>query len=487
MAEYFDVVIVGGGICGITAAYYIQNDCPHKTYVLLEGRGDIGGTWDLFKYPGVRSDSEMYTFGFPFRPWSEKAKIAPGNEILQYMKDTVNETGIIDHVRANQEVVKADYSSELAQWAIETANGKKFTCRYFFVCTGYFKYDEPNQPVWPGMENFGGKIVHPQQWSDDIDYTDKKVIIVGSGATSVTMVPVMAEKAKLVTMLQRSPGYFFTVARNGDLFDKFVSSFLSQNMAWTLSRWKHIAIQFSFYKFAKQFPSLTRKFIMNAARRQLPANFNVDVHLNPRYNPWDERLCACPSGDFFRSIREKKADIVTDTIAEFTKTGVKLASDGKELAADIVVTATGFQMQDNFPVNKIKVTVDGKPYDAPKTTNYKDFMLSDIPNFFFILGYLQESLTLKAEIMARYVTRVINHMERSGYNQCCPRNPTTHSGEFLSFTSGYLKRVESRLPRPCTSPVWSLFGTYIPDKFALAWRNVEDGGLFFSGKAKAKL
>ena len=481
--EHKDVVIVGAGICGITAAYYISKNCPNKTYVLLEARDRVGGTWDLFKYPGIRSDSDMFTFGFSFRPWTKKNIIAPGADILSYIHDTMDSCGITPNTRCGEKVATAEFSSADGLWRITTAMGKQYTASYFFSCTGYYRYDQGYTPDFKGRDRFQGKVMHPQHWDEDFDYSGKRVVVIGSGATAATIVPVMGLQAASVTMLQRSPGYFVAAPARGDPFDHTVSRLLSMIhpvLGFKASRWKHIYMQAFLYQVSRYFPQTVKQMVMAGIRRQCPEGFDVDTHFNPKYNPWDERLCACPGGDFFKALRRNQADVVTGHINTFTEDGIQL-TDGRELPADLIVTATGFHMQSNFPVNDIAVKVDGVLYDAASKVLYKDMMLSDMPNFFFVLGYLQESLTLKAELVAGYVTRIINHMDQYGYTQCMPTGGEAVQGiEFLGLKSSYLQRSKDRLPSQAKSSGWNLYGTYMPDLVALSLRGVDDGHLAFS-------
>jgi len=453
-AKHVDVLIVGAGISGIAAAYYLQTRCPHKTYTILEGRDAIGGTWDLFRYPGVRSDSDMHTLGYSFRPWREAKAIADGPSILKYIRETAAEYGIDQKIRFGHQVRCATWSSADATWTVEAETGAdspdgaerqivRFTCNFLYMCSGYYDYAHGYTPDWPGVERFAGRIMHPQQWPDDLDYDGKRVVVIGSGATAVTLVPALAERAAHVTMLQRSPTYI--VARpSEDAIANWLRQHLPAGVAPGAARWKSVLFGMYFYSLARRKPAETKQAILKMTREQLGPDFDIETHFSPRYNPWDQRLCLVPDADLFRAIKSGKVSVVTDTIETFTESGIRLRL-GEELAADIIVTATGLSMK---LMSGARLIVDGKPVDVSKTMSYKGMMYSDIPNFATAMGYTNASWTLKCELTSAYVCRLLNHMARHGYTHCTPRrrDPSITEEPLLTFTSGYIQRAMDTLP-----------------------------------------
>lgn len=481
MTEHFDVLIVGAGLSGIGAAHHLQVDCPNKTFLIVEGREALGGTWDLFRYPGIRSDSDMHTMGFSFRPWTQDKVIADGSEILKYLKDTAAEYGIDRHIRYGLRVVEVRWKTEDARWTVEMECGaerdrRSLTCSFLFMCSGYYSYAAGHAPEFAGADRFQGTIVHPQQWPKDLDYAGKQVVIIGSGATAVTLVPSMAKTAAHVTMLQRSPTYI--VARPGtDPLAVNLRQKLGNKWAARITRWRNILLGIYFYRVSRKTPEKMSAAIIGGARAALGEGYDM-AHFTPRYNPWDQRMCLVPDGDLFTTIREGHATIVTDTIDSFTASGIKLTS-GKELPADVVVTATGLKMQ---LISGVKVIVDGKPVELNKTFNYKGTMFSGIPNFALAMGYTNASWTLKAELSFLYVCRLLNYMDRRGYRSAVPNLIEGSIGEqpMVTLTSGYVQRVINELPKQGTKKPWALHQNFALDSVTMRYGKVDDGALRFS-------
>lgn len=481
-AEHVDVLIVGAGISGIAAAYYLQTRCPKKTYTILEGRNVIGGTWDLFRYPGVRSDSDMHTLGYSFRPWREEKAIAGGPSILKYIRETAAAYGIDQKIRFGHQVRCATWSSADATWTVEAETGPDgeiacFTCNFLYMCSGYYDYAHGYTPDWPGIERFAGRIVHPQQWPDDLDYDGKRVVVIGSGATAVTLVPALAERAAHVTMLQRSPTYI--VARpSEDAIANWLRQHLPASVAPGAARWKSVLFGMYFYNLARRKPAETKQAILKMTREQLGPDYDIEKHFSPSYNPWDQRLCLVPDADLFTAIKSGKVSVVTDTIETFTETGIRLRS-GEELAADIIVTATGLSMK---LMSGARLIVDGKPVDVSKTMSYRGMMYSDIPNFATAMGYTNASWTLKCELTSAYVCRLLNHMARHGYTHCTPRrrDPSITEEPLLTFTSGYIQRAMDTLPHQGSQRPWKLYQNYALDLLSLRFGRLEDGTMEFA-------
>ena len=481
-AEHVDVLIVGAGISGIAAAYYLQTRCPKKTYTILEGRNVIGGTWDLFRYPGVRSDSDMHTLGYSFRPWREEKAIAGGPSILKYIRETAAAYGIDQKIRFGHQVRCATWSSADATWTVEAETGPDgeiacFTCNFLYMCSGYYDYAHGYTPDWPGIERFAGRIVHPQQWPDDLDYDGKRVVVIGSGATAVTLVPALAERAAHVTMLQRSPTYI--VARpSEDAIANWLRQHLPASVAPGAARWKSVLFGMYFYNLARRKPAETKQAILKMTRDQLGPDYDIEKHFSPSYNPWDQRLCLVPDADLFTAIKSGKVSVVTDTIETFTETGIRLRS-GEELAADIIVTATGLSMK---LMSGARLIVDGKPVDVSKTMSYRGMMYSDIPNFATAMGYTNASWTLKCELTSAYVCRLLNHMARHGYTHCTPRrrDPSITEEPLLTFTSGYIQRAMDTLPHQGSRRPWKLYQNYALDLLSLRFGRLEDGTMEFA-------
>jgi monooxygenase len=487
--EHVDVLVVGAGLSGIGAACHLRQRCPKKSFVILEGRGAIGGTWDLFRYPGVRSDSDMYTLGYRFRPWRDAKAIADGPAILNYIRETAIEFGIDRKVRYNHRVRSASWSSDDARWTVEAEVGPdssvvRLTCNFLYLCTGYYDYESGYTPEWPGVESFGGQIVHPQKWPEGLDYTGKRVVVIGSGATAVTLVPAMAERAAHVTMLQRSPTY--VVSRPAeDKVANWFRRYLPERAAYVLTRWKNVLLGMFFYNLARTRPELMKRIITKGVRKQLGESFDLK-HFTPHYNPWDQRLCLVPNADLFRTIREGRVSVVTDHIETFTQTGLLLKS-GERLDADIIVTATGLVLK---LMSGLRLFVDGAPVELSKTMAYKGMMYSDVPNLASALGYTNASWTLKCDLTSEYVCRLLNYMERHGYVQCTPRSndPTVTEEPIIDFTSGYVQRALHTLPRQGSKTPWRLYQNYLKDLSMMRFGRVDDGTMEFrSGQNSAEV
>ncbi|MFQ3456326.1 NAD(P)/FAD-dependent oxidoreductase [Bradyrhizobium sp. UFLA01-814] len=481
MSADFDVLIVGAGLSGIGAGYHLQANCPNRSYAILEGRDCIGGTWDLFRYPGIRSDSDMYTLGYSFRPWTEPKAIADGPSILNYVRETARVYGIDKNIRYNHRVVRADWSSADSQWTVEVERGpektiERFTCNFLFMCSGYYKYEHGYTPDFPGIADFAGRVVHPQKWTDDIDYTAKKVVVIGSGATAVTLVPEMAKTAAHVTMLQRSPTY--VVARpDEDKVANWLRARLPAKLAYGLTRWKNVLFGMYFYRLCKRDPERVKKLILGGVRHALGPDYDVATHFTPRYNPWDQRLCLVPNGDLFQSLRNGGSSVVTDQIETFTRGGIKLKS-GNVLDADIVVTATGLDLQ---VLGGLEINVDGARVDLSKTMNYKGLMYSGVPNLAAAFGYTNASWTLKCDLTCEYVCRMLNHMKANGYAQVTPRrnDPTVTELPWVDFSSGYIQRAAARFPKQGSRRPWRLYQNYALDIVTLRFGSLKDEAIEF--------
>jgi monooxygenase len=458
MADHFDVLIIGAGLSGIGAAWRLQQQLPGKTYAILEARDAIGGTWDLFRYPGVRSDSDMFTLSYPFRPWREPESIAPGDKIRRYIEETAAEGGIRPHIRFGARVVTADWSTPDARWTVGLADGSSLTCNFLYGCAGYYDYATGYQPDFPGISDFSGQVIHPQFWPSDLDYTGKKVVVIGSGATAVTLVPAMATDAAQVTMLQRSPTYM-TVLPERDVIADGLRRVLPPGLANRLTRAKNIALTQGFYQLARRRPQRVRKILRSFAVRALNDPAYVDEHFNPTYDPWDQRLCVIPSGDLYEAIKSGRAGIVTDHIDTFVPEGLRLRS-GRVLEADIVVSATGLSL---IPIGGVRATVDGKPVDIGETSAYRGIMLGEVPNLAYCIGYTNASWTLRADLSHRYVMRLLKHMERNGYAVATPQTPGGRGRPLLDLSSGYVQRALDKFPRQGDRDPWLVRQNYLRD------------------------
>lgn len=482
--EHFDVVIVGAGLSGIGAGYHLQTAAPGRTYAILEGRSAIGGTWDLFRYPGIRSDSDMYTLGYAFKPWVEAKAIADGPSILNYVRETAAENGIDRHIRYGHMVKRASWSTEAAAWTVEAEVAGRlvqFTCNFLFLCGGYYSYEGGYTPEFPGVESFKGRLVHPQKWPKDLDYAGKKVVVIGSGATAVTLVPEMAKTAAHVTMLQRSPTY--VVSRPAE--DKMANSlrkWLPGKLAYDIVRLRNVLFGMYFFKLAREKPAAVKANILKMVREQLGPDYDVDKHFTPTYNPWDQRLCLVPDADMFNEIKSGRASVVTDHIETFTPTGIRLKS-GEELEADVIVSATGLVLE---VWNGMEISVDGRPIDASQTLSYKGMMYEGVPNMASAFGYTNASWTLKCDLTCEYVCRLLNHMKKTGQRQVTPVNtdPNVEFEPWLDFSSGYVQRAMAKFPKQGTKAPWRLDQNYAKDLMNLRYAKLEDGVLRFTNPVR---
>lgn len=484
--EHVDVLIVGAGLSGIGAASHLQAECPGRTYAIFESRGAIGGTWDLFRYPGVRSDSDMFTLGYSFEPWTDAKAIADGPSIREYVRTTARKRGIDRRIRFHHRVVRAEWSSDQALWTVEaertdTGERVRITCDFLFVNSGYYRYDQGYAPEFPGQDEFAGTVVHPQHWPEDLDHTGKRVVVIGSGATAVTLLPAMAGDAAHVTMLQRSPSYVLSLPGTDPVADK-LRGVLPPKVAYPIVRWKNVLSAMLFFQLSRRTPAFVRKFLRKAASAQLPRGFEVDRHFNPSYDPWDQRVCFVPDGDLFKAVRSGKADIVTDTIERFTAEGVRLTS-GRVLEADIIVTATGLNL---LPFGGMDLVVDGEPVEIGERLAYKGMMLSGVPNYAFTIGYTNASWTLKADLVAGYVCRLLNHLDEHGYTTCTPVAPpsVTATEPLIDLKSGYVLRSIDKLPKQGPAAPWRLFQNYPRDVLLMRHGSLTDDAMRFARTAK---
>ena len=484
--EHVDVLIVGAGLSGIGAAHHLQSAFPGKSYLILEARQVIGGTWDLFRYPGIRSDSDMHTLGYRFRPWTHQKAIADGPSILSYVRDTAAQAGIDRHIRFGHRVTGAAWSSAAGQWTVEavTDDGGQvmLTCGFLYVCSGYYRYDQGYSPRFEGADRFGGQIIHPQHWPEDLDYAGKRIVVIGSGATAVTLVPALTDKAAHVTMLQRSPTYIVTVPAVDPLANR-LRKLLGDRRSYPVTRWKNVVLATAVYQLSRRKPKLMRKLIRAGVARQLPAGYDVDTHFKPVYQPWDQRLCLVPDGDLFKAIKRGQASVVTDRITTFTETGIELAS-GEHLDADIIVTATGLNL---MLLGGMTLTVDGQPVVAPQTMAYKGMMLSGVPNFAFTIGYTNASWTLKADLVSEYICRLLAHMDARGYRQCMPveNDPSMPKRPLMDFMAGYVLRSIDQLPKSGSKAPWRLGMSYAQDVLTLRYGKIDDTVMQFSSPPPA--
>jgi len=482
--EHFDVMIVGAGLSGVGAACHLRQRHPRKSFAILEGRNAMGGTWDLFRYPGVRSDSDMYTLGYRFRPWRDAKAIADAPSILNYIRETAAEFGVDKEIRYGHRVKHASWSTADALWTVEAElrsdiapekSVAQFTCRFLYLCTGYYDYEAGYTPDWTGVERFRGQIVHPQKWPENLDYEGKRVVVIGSGATAVTLVPAMAENAAHVTMLQRSPTYVVSRPAEDNIANS-LRSVLPARAAYVITRWKNVLLQLFFYNLARSRPEVFKWMLARGVRNHLGEQYDLK-HFTPKYNPWDQRLCLIPDSDLFNAIRDGRATVVTDQIETFTETGLQLKS-GEHLDADIIVTATGLVLR---LMSGLQLTVDGAPVDLSKTFTYKGMMYSDVPNVVSAFGYTNASWTLKCDLTAEYVCRLLKHMDQHGYAQCTPRvnDPEFTAEPAIDFNSGYVLRALHTLPQQGSKTPWRVHQNYVKDLSMLRFGRVDDGTMEF--------
>jgi monooxygenase len=486
-SEHVDVVIVGAGLSGIGAACHLRRNLPGKTFAILEARGTSGGTWDLFRFPGVRSDSDMFTLGYSFRPWTSSTSIADGGAIREYVRDTAREYGVDREIRYHRRVVGASWSTADARWTVDVrhtdgdaagdAGGtSRLTCSFLWVCSGYYRYDEGYTPELPGISDYAGTVVHPQHWPEDLDYAGKRVVVIGSGATAVTLVPAMAETAGHVTMLQRSPSYVLSLPSHDPLAD-VLRRRLPIRTAYSIVRWKNVLLSSFLYRLSRRRPALMRSLLRRGAVKLLPAGYDVDTHFRPSYEPWDQRLCLIPDGDLFNAVREGRASVVTDRIDTFTEKGIRLAS-GQELAADVVVTATGLNL---LPLGGLELTVDGEPAALPGRLTYKGMMLDGIPNLAFVVGYTNASWTLKADLVSTYVCRLLRHLDDTGHVQAVPVAPSSMPTlPLIDLQSGYVLRSLDKMPSQGVQSPWRLHQNYPRDLRMMRRGALADGVLQLS-------
>jgi cation diffusion facilitator CzcD-associated flavoprotein CzcO len=491
--SHFDVVIVGAGLSGIGAAVHLQQHCPGKSYAILESRPAIGGTWDLYRYPGIRSDSDMHTLGYSFKPWLDEKAIADGPSILSYVNETADEHGIREHIRFARRFDGAAWSSEDGRWTLNVTRtdgdadeADPITCNFILMCSGYYSYDEPHRPSFPGEADFEGEMFHPQLWPEDLDYTGKRVVVIGSGATAMTLVPAMADDVLHITMLQRSPTY--VVSRpDKDWIANTLRKLLPDTLAYRITRWKNVTLQRRVYQKTRTAPEKVKDWLLGQVREHLGPDYDVEKHFTPRYNPWDQRLCLIPNGDLYDAINSGKASVVTDKIESITKKGIRLES-GEELDADIIITATGLNMK---LLGGAEFEVDGEPVHFPDTWTYKGMMYSDVPNLVQTFGYINASWTLRADLTAEYTCRLLNRMDELGARQCTPRlraedRDMPKRPWIQDFSAGYMQRVMHLLPKQGDHAPWQNTQNYAADKKMIRKAPLEDGALVFDNPAAAK-
>jgi len=472
-------MVVGAGISGIAAAYNLQKSCPNKSFAILEGRSALGGTWDLFKYPGIRSDSDMHTLGFRFKPWIHKKSIADASSILEYLNETVDEYGIRDKIAFNQKVTAANWLSEKSLWELNVMNEGQsisMTCNFLFLCGGYYSYDKPYMPKFPEQDRFEGQVIHPQFWDESLDYSDKKVIVIGSGATAVTLVPAIAKNAAHVTMLQRSPSYVVS-APGEDSWSQALNKIFPIRLTYFLIRWKNIFRTSLGFYLSRKYPERVKDRLINLVQEELGNDYDVEKHFTPRYNPWDQRMCLVPDSDLFNSIKCGKASVVTDHIEHFTERGI-LVKSGEHLEADIIVTATGIELN---ALNDIEVSVNNEKVEPHNRLSYKGMMLSGVPNLAFSFGYVNASWTLRADLTCEYVCRLLNRMDKLGVNTCIPQEDPTAivDDEYIDFSSGYVQRALDRLPKQGKKAPWRNYQNYLKDIFLVRIFSIKDSTLKF--------
>jgi len=477
----YDVIIVGAGLSGIGTAYWLQDKCPNKTYAILEAREALGGTWDLFRYPGIRSDSDMFTFGYRFKPWKDPKSLSDGDSILQYLQEAATENGIDKKICYGHKVLSAGWSGKEMCWTLEVQSSKetrRIRCHFLYMCSGYYSYEEAHRPSFCGEENFKGRIVLPQFWPEDLEYNNKQIVIVGSGATAITLVPAMAERASHVTMLQRSPTYIMNLPDKNKLFIG-LKKWLPGNLAFNITRWRNLLLGMASYQLLRAFPTGTKRFLINTVSKQLEPGYDVEKHFNPRYNPWDQRLCVVPDGDLFKAIRKGKASVVTDEIAHLTEKGIQLKS-GQHIEADIIVLATGLKIK---LLGGAGLTVNEKVVNMNDAVLYKGMMISDVPNLAIAFGYTNASWTLKADLTANYVCRLLRYMDRKGYSVVMPgRQDNVQTKPFINFTSGYVQRAGNALPQQGSRKPWRVYQSYLMDMITIRFGRIKDNVLQFDPK-----
>ena len=481
------MLVVGAGLSGVGAGSYLQSKCPWASYAIFEARDAIGGTWDLFRYPGIRSDSDMFTLGYTFRPWDGEKSIADGDSILSYIKETARVGGVDQHIRFHHRVVTADWSTADAAWHVraqrtDTGEHVDLTANFIFSCSGYYRYDQGYLPDFAGMDRFGGTIIHPQFWPDDLDFAGKRIVVIGSGATAVTLIPSLADTAAHVTMLQRSPSYIGSLPAVDPLAN-LLRRVLPTKWSGALIRWYKALTTQAFYEFCQRRPAVAKRMLKRMVARQLPDGYDVDTHFSPRYNPWDQRFCLVPDGDLFKAISDGRASVVTDTIDTFTETGIRLSS-GQDLEADIVVAATGLEL---LFAGGMELSVDGEAVDLPSKLSYKGMMLEGVPNLAIAIGYTNASWTLKCDLTCDYVTRLLNHQRATGMRQSTPVNHdrSVERLPLLSLSSGYVQRSADRFPKRGSKFPWQVHQSYLRDYQALKRSGVEDEAMMFSNPTPA--
>lgn len=483
--EHLDVVIIGAGLSGIGAAYHLQQAQPGRSYAILESRQATGGTWDLFRYPGIRSDSDLHTYGYAFKPWTNEKSIADGPAILDYIRETARENGIDGRIRFGHHVSRVEWSSEDSMWTVhaeQDGRERRLRCTWLICATGYFRYDQGYLPHFEGIERFKGAVVHPQHWPEDLDYTGKRVVVIGSGATAVTLVPAMTDRAAHVTMLQRSPTYVISLPEKDGLAN-LLKRLLPAERAYAITRRKNIWLQRTVYQLSRSHPALVKRLLRRSLERKLPPGYDIERHFTPFYDPWDQRLCAVPDGDLFAAISSGRASIVTDRIEEITERGIRLASGG-ELEADVIVTATGLDL---LALGGMEVAVDGQPLSLPEHLVYKSAMLSDVPNMVFVFGYTNSSWTLKLDLVCDWLCRLMSYMDSRGYDSCTPVNDDVSmpTRPFLDFGAGYVRRAVDRFPRQGTYGPWQVKMSYAEDVRVLRDGPIEDRALRFGTRARS--
>jgi cation diffusion facilitator CzcD-associated flavoprotein CzcO len=485
--EHLDVLIVGAGLSGIGAAHHLQSRCGWASYAIFEARDAIGGTWDLFRYPGIRSDSDMFTLGYSFRPWQGDDAIADGASILRYIRETAAEAGIDRRIRFHHRIVTAEWSTDEARWQVvaertDTGERVEVTCTFLFSCSGYYRYDHGYLPDFEGMDRFAGTLVHPQAWPEDLDVSGRRVVVIGSGATAITLVPSLADQGAQVTMLQRSPTYVASLPRRDPLAN-LLRRVLPARWSGPIVRWFHALLTQGSYQLSRRRPALVKRILRRGVERQLPPGYDVDRHFTPRYDPWDQRLCVAPDGDLFAAIRSGRATIVTDPIATFTEGGLLLES-GEELDADVIVTATGLEL---LFLGGIELSVDGEKVDVSERLTYKGMMIEDVPNLAVAIGYTNASWTLKCDLTCQYVCRLLEHLRATGLRQCTPRaaEGAASAAPLLGLSSGYIARAADRLPKQGTRFPWQVHQSYLADHRALTRSPVVDDAMVFSNPEPA--